>query len=117
MEFLDEHSGEIALGKGPALQTGSLVNSELSEMLLSSAKKLGIKVQTVYESDYTHTDMDNVFSVDPSVPLCGVRIPLRYMHSSVEVCDMGDIEQIVDLLTEFLTSIDENTSFDPFGRE
>ena len=36
------------------------------------------------------------------------------MHSAVEVCDYQDVEDIIELMTEVIMSIDENTSFNPF---
>ena len=43
-----------------------------------------------------------------------VSLPLRYMHSPSEVCHVDDIENAIELLSEFLCSVDENTVLDPF---
>ena len=36
------------------------------------------------------------------------------MHSSVEVCDLQDIKQIIDLMEKFVLNFNANTSFNPF---
>jgi endoglucanase len=42
-------------------------------------------------------------------------LPLRYMHSPSEVCHFSDIEHAVNLLSNFLCAINEDTNLDPFA--
>ena len=67
---------------------------------------------------HTVLAMVNVQVSDPSfhagVVTALLSLPLRYMHSPSEVCDLADVENSIELLAEFLCRIDENTDIDPF---
>ena len=72
-----------------------------------------------YKKEYNHnfypfTDTDDIYHSEAGIPSYLVSIPLRYMHSSVELCDLKDSEEIIELLTEFICELEEDTSFDPF---
>ena len=43
-----------------------------------------------------------------------ISIPLLYMHSSVEVCDLKDVDNIIDLVVEYILSFDKEQTFNPF---
>ena len=62
----------------------------------------------------TGTDADKIHFAGNGVVTALVSLPLRYMHSPSEVCHLDDIENSIELLSEFLCSIDENTDIDPF---
>ena len=36
------------------------------------------------------------------------------MHSSVEVCSLKDVEEIIELLVDLIKNMDENDTFNPF---
>ncbi len=112
--YLEGLHGDTGLGRGPALTIGSLMNDKIDEMMRSSANKLGIKVQNSVDIASTWTDTDDVYYRHSGIPSYLVNIPLRYMHSSVEVCDMKDIEEIIELVTDFVMEVNENTNFNPF---
>jgi endoglucanase len=42
-----------------------------------------------------------------------VSVALRYMHTPVEVLELGDIDHTIDLLTEFIVRLDRETDFTP----
>lgn len=114
VKHLEKCSGEVALNKGPVLTLGSLMNKKMHEMMEKIAKEKGIEIQYDLSPSLTYTDTDDIFSRPGNVPCYLVSIPLRYMHSSVEVCDLRDVEKIIELFTEFILNFDENTSLDPF---
>ena len=62
----------------------------------------------------THTDADKIHFSGRGVVTTLVSLPLRYMHSPSEVCQLDDIENSIQLLAQFLCSIDENTNLNPF---
>lgn len=114
VNHLEHCIGEVALNKGPVLTIGSLMNKVMHEKMLKLSEKLGISVQYDINTSRTYTDTDNIFSRFNGIPCYLVSIPLRYMHSSVEVCDLRDVEKIIELFTEFILDLNENTSFNPF---
>ena len=104
----------IKLAGGPMLSIASHANQLLKEMLENVAKKHNIPVQYVVEISRTYTDFDTVYKNNGGIPSMLISIPLRYMHSSVEVCSMKDVEYIIQLLVEFIIEMNETISFDPF---
>ena len=63
----------------------------------------------------TGTDADKVHFTNDGVPTALVSIPLRYMHSSIETLDMKDVEQIIDLLAEFLCVFSKEIDLNPLS--
>ena len=115
VKHLEKCSGEVSLNKGPVLTYGSLMNRKIHEMMIELCKKNDIKMQFDLSPSMTYTDTDEMFSSYEGIPCYLVSIPLRYMHSSVEVCDLRDVEKIIKLFTEFILNFNENTSLDPFN--
>lgn len=115
---VDYNSGankNIRLGGGPMLSIASHANQLLKQKLEEVAKKHNIPLQYVVEISRTYTDFDNVYKQNGGIPSMLISIPLRYMHSSVEVCSMTDVEYIIQLLVEFIIEMNKDTNFDPFG--
>ncbi len=107
-------SGYISLGGGPVVTIGSIINPVLFQLVEQRAKELNIKLQYEVSSERTYTDSDKVHFLENGIPLILISIPLRYMHSAVEVCDYTDVENIITLISDLLLNLDSNLSFDPF---
>ena len=86
----------------------------MTRKIINSAKKLNINLQPAVEIARTYTDMDNIYLEEKGIPSQLISIPLRYMHSSVEVCSLKDVEEIIELLVDLIKNMDENDTFNPF---
>ena len=100
-------TGEVKLGGGPVLCMGSAVNKPMNALLKQVAEELDMKVQWEIAGGRTGTDGDTVNQADEGIPMALVSIPLRYMHSSVEVGSWKDIEDCVRLLSTFLVRLSQ----------
>lgn len=98
-------TGEVKLGGGPVLCMGSAVNKQLNTLLRKTAEELKMKVQWEIATGRTGTDGDTVNKAGEGIPMALVSIPLRYMHSSIEVGNWKDIEDCVRLLSAFLVKL------------
>ena len=114
INYLSSLSGDTSLSKGPILTKGSIMNPIIHQLLLDSAKRLEMNVQMDIATSRSFTDADDVYDKNDGIPTYLISIPLRYMHSSVEVCSMKDVEDIINLLVDFIMHFDPNTEFDPF---
>ncbi len=114
IRYSNDLTGDIKLGNGPALTKGSIINPIMEERMMESCNKLNIKPQLEAFYERTFTDADAIYNKKNGVPVYLVSIPLRYMHSSVEVCKLSDVEEIIDVITDFILSLDENISFNRF---
>ena len=106
-------SGDIHLGKGPVLCMSSLVNKKMNALLKKVAEENDIPVQWEVAAGRTFTDGDTVNLSGIGVPTALISIPLRYMHSSVEIASWQDIEKCIQLLGEFLLRMNEEFDYCP----
>ena len=96
---------EVKLGGGPALSVGSPINPKINELLEKMAIKLKMPFQLELTPARTSTDADKIMFSGDGVPVALVSLPLRYMHSPVEMADLEDIDQIIDLLSETIAAL------------
>jgi len=102
-----EH-GRILLGAGPVLGHGGANHPVLVERLAALARRLGIPAQERATPGATRTDADVVVSSRSGIPCALLSIPLRNMHSPVEVVDGRDLESLASLLAGFVLSLRGN---------
>ena len=100
-------TGEVKVGGGPVLCMASSVNKKLNALLRETAADLDIDVQWEIATGRTGTDGDTVNRAGEGIPMALVSIPLRYMHSSVEVGSWRDLQGCIDLLSAFLVRLSE----------
>ena len=106
-------NGEVKVGGGPVLCHSGMCNKAMNRLLEQIALEKGIPVQFEVAGGRTYTDGDDVLKTGAGVPLALVSIPLRYMHSSVEVGSWKDLEYCIELIAEFLCRIDEDFDYRP----
>jgi len=108
-----KHNGEVALGKGPVLPRGANINHELFELLYATAQKDKIAVQLTAAPRATGTDA-NVMQISRNgVATALVKLPLRYMHTPVEVLSLADLEAAAKLIVATLKRIKAKDAFLP----
>jgi endoglucanase len=103
--------GKVILGGGPTLTHGSANHPNVVKRLIDVADKAKIKIQHESSSRYTGTDTDVIFIQREGIPSALVSLPLRYMHSVVEMCHMDDVQHTIDLLVAFAESVKTSDSF------
>lgn len=96
---------KIAFNKGPALSVGSPVNPKLNQLLEKAAAKLKMPIQIELSPGRTYTDADKIMFSNDGVPVALVSLPLRYMHSPIEMASLQDITDIINLLVEAITAL------------
>ncbi|MBR6516216.1 MAG: hypothetical protein IKT40_05100 [Bacilli bacterium] len=105
---------DVYLGKGAVLTEGSLMNKVMHKQFLDICKEKQIPYQIETAPSRTYTDTDSMYTYFEGVPCYLLSIPLRYMHSSVEVCNFNDVDNLIDLVAEYILQFDPNKSFNPF---
>ncbi len=98
---LKEHE-YFPLNSGPTIVRGATVPANLSERLIKTAKRLKIPYQVEAVPSVTGTDADDIAFNRDGIPTCILNIPLRYMHTPVEIISLKDLEQTVNLVTNFI---------------
>jgi len=108
-----KHNGDVAIGKGPILPRGANINPALFELLAKTAEDEGIPVQFTGIPRATGTDANVMQISRGGVATALVKIPLRYMHTPVEVLDIGDLDNAVRLIVAALARIRNKEDFLP----
>ena len=94
--------GDITCGKGPSLAYGPAVHHKLIDLVQEVATKKKIPVQLRAVSRSTGTDTDSFAYANEGCPSVLISIPLRYMHTTVEMLHKSDVEQTINLMYETL---------------
>src|SRR6476620_1926660 len=102
--------GDIACGKGPSLAYGPAVHNKLLKLVENVAEKKKINVQMRTVSRSTGTDTDSFAYANDGCPSVLISIPLRYMHTPVEMLHKSDIEQTIQLMYETLLTLTPKTN-------
>jgi len=105
--------GEISLGKGPIIARGPNINPVLFDLLMATAREEDIPCQVMGIPRATGTDANVMQLVHGGVATALISIPLRYMHTPVEVLDWTDLEGAVRLLTALCQRVPEKQAFIP----
>ncbi len=93
------------LGKGAMIGISPSLSREVSDALINTAKKKNIPYQLEVMSGLTSTNADQ-FSVNRcGSKACTVSIPLKYMHTPVEVIDVEDVRLTGKLIAEYLKGV------------
>jgi putative aminopeptidase FrvX len=101
-------------GKGPALTYGPAVHNKLLGFIQDVAEKNNIPVQLQAVSRSTGTDTDSFAYANDGCPSALISIPLRYMHTTVEMLHKDDVENTIKLIYESVLALTPKTNLSYF---
>jgi endoglucanase len=101
----EKEVGTHPLGSGPVIGRGSTLSPKMFELLVETAEEAGIEYSVGASGRGTSTDADAIQISRSGIPTGLVSIPLRYMHSPVELVDLGDLEATVELIAAFAARV------------
>ncbi|HST54783.1 MAG TPA: M42 family metallopeptidase [Solirubrobacteraceae bacterium] len=103
--------GKHELGSGAVLSRGSTLNPRLFELLHDAAEAEQIPFTVEALGRNTGTDADAVHLSRGGVPTALVSIPIRYMHSPVELVQLEDVHACARLIAAFAQRLTSEQSF------
>lgn len=109
-----KREGETEIGKGPVISYAPAVQNRLRDLLIATAEKAEIPFQRLASSRSTGTDTDAFAYSNGGVASALISLPLRYMHTTVEMVHKNDVENVIQLIYESLLVIENNQSFSYF---
>lgn len=86
---------------------GPYIHPVLRRKVDDVAKEINVEVQTAISARYTGTDADELGEVRGGVPMVLLELPLKYMHTSVELFDMRALTECARLLAHYCAAIDD----------
>lgn len=104
-------SGDTTAGKGPAITYGPAVQNNVRDMIIEVAEKNKIDFQRLAASRSTGTDTDAFAYSDIGVASALISLPLKYMHTTVEMVHKDDVENVIKLIYETVCQIKAGQDF------
>ena len=109
--------GNVKLGGGPGMSlysfhgrgtlNGVIPHPNLVNHFDKIANQLSIPLQRTANTGVL-TDLSYIQLVNGGVASIDVGFPMRYSHSSLEVCDLRDLDNLINLLESAIVKIDKN---------
>lgn len=109
-----KEQGHTKIGDGPAVSYAPAVHNKLRERILETAEAKEIPFQRLASSRFTGTDTDAFAYSNGGVASALISLPLRYMHTTVEMVQKEDVENVIRLIYETLLTIKPEDSFSYF---
>ena len=94
------------LDKGPAVALGPDFHPKITDKLCKLAKENEIPHQVEADAHPGGTDAFSLQVSKAGIPTGLLSIPLRYMHTTVEVLKLDDIKRLAELLSVFISQLD-----------
>jgi putative aminopeptidase FrvX len=106
--------GDLEMGKGPVIAYAPAVQQKLRDLLTDTAENKKIPFQRNALSRATGTDTDAFAYSNGGVASALISLPLRYMHTTVEMVHKDDVENVIKLIYESLLNIKDGETFSYF---
>ncbi len=105
--------GELSrqpFGSGPSITRGSMIHPLIAELLIETAEEESIPYTIAAAGRATGTDGDVVHLTRGGIPTAVISVPLRYMHSPVEMVQLDDVHNTAKLIAAFTRKLTAETS-------
>lgn len=106
-----KQEGDVRLGDGPALTYAPSVHRVLLDLIEEAATINNIPFQRVASSRSTGTDTDAFAYAIGGIPSALISIPLRYMHTTVEMAHIDDVDHLISLVVATLQMLKPGHNF------
>ncbi len=94
------------LGDGAMIGISPVLSHTVTEMLKAAAENKEIKYQLEVMGGKTSTNADKIVETRCGVPTGLLSIPIRNMHTPVEVVDAKDISSVAQILASFVLTLE-----------
>ena len=103
--------GDVKCGLGPTLYHGIDVQRNLLKKIQKVAKKHKIKNQIATYNGNSGTDTGAFFISSGGIPSALISLPLKYMHTSVEMVHKKDVDAVIKLIYNTVTSLEKDYDY------
>jgi len=110
-----KQEGSTKIGDGPVISYAPAVHNLIREKIVETAEKNNIPFQRLASSRVTGTDTDAFAYSNGGIPSALISLPLRYMHTTVEMVQKEDVENVIRLIYETLLTINPDDSLSYFN--
>lgn len=108
--------GDLVCGLGPVVSYAPAVQINLNKLIVDTAKDKNIPFQRQASSRTTGTDTDAFAYSNMGVASALISLPLRYMHTTVEMAHIDDVDNAIRLLYEVVSSLEADKDYRSFAK-
>lgn len=108
-------AGLAEIGNGPVIAYAPAVQQRLRDLIIDVAEEKNIPFQRMASSRSTGTDTDAFAYSNGGVASALISLPLRYMHTTVEMVHRDDVENVIRLIYESVLKIKSGQNFSYFN--
>lgn len=108
--------GDLSSGKGPVVSYAPAVQINLNRLIVETAQKKNIPFQRQASSRTTGTDTDAFAYSNQGVASALISLPLRYMHTTVEMAHIEDVDNAIRLLYETVLALEADKDYRSFAK-
>lgn len=109
-----QRHGDVKSGNGPSITYAPAVHNKLLQLIIDTAEEKQIPIQREAASRRTGTDTDAFAYSNGGIPSALISLPLRYMHTTVEMAHKDDVNNVILLIYETLLKIENGHNFKYF---
>ncbi len=95
------------LGEGAMISRSAMTDRRMTELVIDCAEKAGIPHKVICETEGTGTDADAVEAAYTGTPCAVLSVPIKYMHTPCETCDLADVLSVSRILVSTALSFEE----------
>jgi endoglucanase len=106
----EKELGRHPFGSGPVIERGSTIHPQIFELLIAAAEAEGLPFSVSASARATGTDADAIHLSRDGVPCGLISVPLRYMHSPVEMVQLEDVHNAAKLIAAFARRLEPGTA-------
>lgn len=106
-----KHQGDIKSGLGPVINYAPSIQNNLRNFIINIANINKLNFQRLASYRYTGTDTDAFAYSNGGIASALISIPLKYMHTTVEMVHKSDIEKTIELIFQVLKNLKSNHNF------
>jgi endoglucanase len=103
--------GQFKLGAGPKIAVGGAMHPDLVARLTASAAAQQIPLQRSATPGRSGTDTDAIFTRGGGIPSALLSLPIRYMHTTVEMAHLQDLRQIPEVFSQMILALGGDEQF------
>ena len=103
--------GEVKMGQGPTIAVGREHHPVLVKRLRRIAAKKKIKLQIEAFSLTGGTNAMTIHRAEGGIPSALISVPTRYMHTTVEMIDLRDLDAAAKLVAAFCLDVKKAQRF------
>jgi len=103
--ILHAQHGQFKMGEGPKIAVGGAMHPGVVARLAAAAAAKSIPLQRAATPGRSGTDTDAIFTRGGGIPSGLLSLPIRYMHTTVELANLRDLRQISEVFAEMILAL------------